>query len=619
MQMDPNTANLIYSMSFILFFDLILLVSLSYYYRKLGYRYLKFGAAAVGVEMFSQLVFYIGTLLSSYSIPYVLGGIAKVVFAALMLVCIAHLVERKVPLRLMLLCVLLYLGESVFVAITGEFNSITWVAVEIPSVIMLLLGIFYLLSIKQPASIARAWLAGLLVVHIVLKMMLPFVSQESMLFMMAYFYNAIVLTMTGAVLVMTVSERVIHNLDSQNIRLEEFELENRRLELQFTQAQKLESLGVMAGGIAHDFNNMLTSILGYASLAMKKLPTESDVRKDLYMVMSGARQAVDLTSQMLTYAGKGAIEFESLDISRVVDNMSSLINSIVPRKIRLVQKVSRSLPVMKGDQIQLGQVLMNLVANGVDAIEDKPGVIEISTGITEVGDDLLRNSFYATDLEEGAYLYLKVKDSGRGMDSSEFGKIFDPFYSDKNTRKGLGLSSLLGIVRQHKGFMHVSSHEGEGSEFSAYFPIVSFHDTDGDANFVIPPGEGDVKGRVLLAEDDPRIRSLIASILESDGFQLDSVEDGKEATKYISEKGESCVIFVLDCTMPKMSGTEVYRHIRSQGLATPVLLISGYHEEQVVANISNDPDAYFIKKPFNVDGLLESVNSAIKNQAKKLA
>jgi len=236
----------------------------------------------------------------------------------------------------------------------------------------------------------------------------------------------------------------------------------------------LESLGVLAGGIAHDFNNMLTSILGYASLAMKKLPASSDVRKDFYMVMSGARQAVDLTSQMLVYAGKGAIEFESVDIARVVDNMSSIINSIVPRKIRLVQKVTRDLPRLKGDHVQLGQVLMNLVANAINALDQEAGTIQITTGLTEVDAARLRQSIFASEAEVGAYLYLSVKDSGSGMDAVQVSKIFDPFYSEKGVSKGLGLSSISGVVRQHGGFVHVELSLGEGSDFTVDFPALSY-------------------------------------------------------------------------------------------------------------------------------------------------
>ncbi|MDZ7685137.1 MAG: histidine kinase dimerization/phospho-acceptor domain-containing protein [Gammaproteobacteria bacterium] len=147
-------------------------------------------------------------------------------------------------------------------------------------------------------------------------------------------FTDLVHLLIGVTLIMLTSERAIADISRKEQRIERYAEDRKRLELQFSHAQKLESLGMLAGGIAHDFNNMLTSILGYASLAMKKLPTDSDVRKDLYMVMSGARQAVDLTSQMLTYAGKGALDFESLDISKVVENMSSLMQSIVPKRFR---------------------------------------------------------------------------------------------------------------------------------------------------------------------------------------------------------------------------------------------------------------------------------------------
>jgi signal transduction histidine kinase/CheY-like chemotaxis protein len=616
--MSSNSTTVLYSLYFILFFDLILLVGLGFYYRKLGYRYLKFGAVAMAVEMFTQATFFVGALLATYRFPYTLGGIGKMVFAVLLLACVAHLVKRKVPMRLMLASTISYLGYIIYVFVTDKFGLVEWVISELPSVLLLLVGVSYLVKHRKTESPGISWLAGLLVVHVVLKLIQPFLLQDTTVFVLMFFYNIIVVMMMGAVLIMISSEWMIISLDNKNSRLEEYEIENRRLELQFAQAQKLESLGVLAGGIAHDFNNMLTSILGYTSLAIKKLPVESDVRKDLYMVMSGARQAVDLTSQMLVYAGKGAVQFESLDISDVVGNMSSLVGSIVPKKIRLIQNVAGDLPVMKGDKVQLGQVLMNLVANGVDAIEDKQGVIEISTGLSDVNEQRLRNSFFTDDLDKGAYLYLRVKDTGSGMDPLQVDKIFDPFYSKKQTRKGLGLSSLSGIVRQHKGFIEVKSSRGRGSEFTAYFPVILFQDealgTSSGKGF----GRGRIKGRILLAEDDKRIRSLIASILENDGFQIFSAEDGKEAIKLVSSHGEDFQLFLLDCTMPKISGTEVYRHIRTLGLSSPVILLSGYHQEQALSDISNDSGACFIKKPFDVDDFLEQINKAVNSRAKNV-
>jgi len=358
---------------FILFFDLILLVSLGYYYTKLGHKCLKFGAAALTVEMFSQTAFSVGALLVSYQLPFVLGGIGKIVFAALMLVCIAHLVKRKVPMTLMLAGVIFYSAFVVYVMAISEFGLTEWIIAEIPVVTLLLVSISYLFKARSSQSLGILWLSGLLVLHVCFKLVLPTLLQNETLFVLFFFYNSTLVMIISVVLIMISSERMIVSLDDQNAKLEKYELENRRLEMQFSQARKLESLGVLAGGIAHDFNSMLTSILGYSGLAMKKLPTESDVRKDLYMVMSGARQAVDLTSQMLVYAGKGAIEFETLNISEMVGKMSSLVNSVVPKKIKVIQNLTRDLPLMKGDQVQLDQVLMNLVTNAVDAIEGNPG------------------------------------------------------------------------------------------------------------------------------------------------------------------------------------------------------------------------------------------------------
>jgi two-component system, cell cycle sensor histidine kinase and response regulator CckA len=315
---------------------------------------------------------------------------------------------------------------------------------------------------------------------------------------------------------------------------------------------------------------------------------------------------------MLIYAGKGALAFESVDLSRVVEDMSSLIHSIVPRKIQLVQKLARDLPTLRGDKVQVGQVAMNLVANAVDAIQDNTGVIEVSSGIAEVDEDLIRSCFFAENREPDAYLYLRVKDTGVGMSDHQVERIFDPFYTEKRTSRGLGLSSLSGIVRQHKGFIRVVSEPDSGSEFTIYFPVVVIQESSGDSRFAAR--SSDRKGKVLLADDDPRIRTLMASILESDHFRLTSAEDGKEALRIYEQEPDQFDLLVLDCTMPKMSGTELYRKIRGNGSMVPIVLVSGYHQEQVAASINHDPNAYFIKKPFNVDDFLAMVHDALKDR-----
>jgi signal transduction histidine kinase/CheY-like chemotaxis protein len=586
-------------------FQLILLLALVHYHRRLGYPFLKYGAAAMAVSMVAHVLSHLDWSGAYSTVTLSIWTGVNFVYVSLLLLCAVNIVSRPIPVRSLTGLALVMAGLAIYLQLVAEPSVIQLVALQFPVMAVLVLGAYLLMRHRTENSISALGVAGLLILQSVVPLMLLFSGTA----VAAENFQDLVILLTGVTLLMITAERTLGDVANRDLKIEEYAAERRRLELQFSQTQKLESLGILAGGIAHDFNNMLTSILGYASLAMKKLPVDSEVRKDLYMVMSGARQAVDLTSQMLTYAGKGALEFETVDISKVVENMSSLIQSVVPGKVQVVKKIARGLPDMKADRVQLGQVLMNLVGNAVDAIESNSGVIEISTGLSEIDDLTLRGSFFSEEREPGAYLYLRVKDSGIGMDEEQVARIFDPFYSDKQTNKGLGLSSLSGVVRQHNGFINVKSRPGLGSEFTVFFPVVAFNAGD-------EPGEpiekrSARKKSILLADDDSRIRTLMGSILESDHFQLTLVEDGREAFRQFEEGEEAFDLLVLDCTMPKMSGTEVYRKVRASGAQLPVVLVSGYHQEQVARHISSDPNARFIKKPFSVDEFLEEVHEAL--------
>ncbi len=592
------------------FFFAVTIVGLIYYFRKTGEVSLRNAAyamsAAVLAQVFATAVFVTGIEWLHYvSLGFV------VVLSIFLYAVLSNVSESKVsPSRVGLMA-----GASVFIgaiiAVFGNDTQVGWMLVEAPAALLITIATVTMVRHKLSPGIICS--AALMAIHIGLRFAmaaLPDVTLATTLL----FFDGLALLLSGTALGIIHLEAMVERLAVKDEKLHRYEQENRRLELQFSQAQKHESLGVLAGGIAHDFNNMLTSVLGYTNLAMKKLPADSEVRKDLYMVMSGARQAADLTSQMLVYAGKGAIEFESIDVSRVVDNMSGLINSIVPRKIHLVHKIARDLPLVKGDAVQVGQVAMNLIANAVDAIEEGEGVVEVQTGLSQVTDDMIRKGWFSENHEPGAYVYLRVVDSGVGMAPSQIERIFDPFYSEsaQSSKKGLGLSSIAGIIRQHKGFVQIASEKGSGSTFTAYFPIISYQDVEKAAPAAPTSLPSRIKGRVLLADDDSRIRSLIASILESDGYAVVSVEDGREANRQVGISGASFDLFVLDCTMPKMSGTDVYRTIRASGLQAPVILISGYRQEQVINDISHDEDAYFIKKPFSVDELIETANLSLQ-------
>ena len=604
--MDP-----VYFLAFLVFFYALLVVGLRRYYHRLGYPFLKFGAFALLVETGIQLLEYTGTLRELPRTATVVLGLARMIYAGLLIACATDIAGTALPRRWYSAMAAAFIVASGYVFLEPQLTVIGSSAATVPSSVLLGLTIYMLLRYRSPGSIGAIWLAGLVLVHLGVVWSVPLLGGNLSLIAEFGLVDNIVLLLVGVALVMITSEWTIRDLMRRDERIEEYVEERRRLELQFARAQKLESLGVMAGGIAHDFNNMLTSILGYASLAMRKLPNDSEIRKDLYMVMSGARQAVDLTSQMLIYAGKGALEFEAVYISRVADEMSSLVHSIVPRKIQLVEKLSRDLPALRGDRVQLGQVLMNLVANAVDAIESDGGAIEVATGLADVDKEVLDASFFAEEREPGAYLYLEVKDSGIGMQEDQIGRIFDPFYSEKQTKRGLGLSSLSGIVRQHNGFIRVRSEPGRGSEFTVYFPVLSYQDDPGGVRFATNSSRK-FKGNVLLADDDARIRSLMMSILEDDSFRLTCAEDGRDALRKFEQHPDKYDLLVLDCTMPKMSGSEVYKRIRSGGSNVPVVLISGYHQEQVTSSINHDPNGRFVKKPFSVDDFRGEVLAALE-------
>lgn len=614
--MNYSTQELLAVCSLMGFFFVVTVVGLTYYFRRTGevaLRNCAFAIAAAYLALVSGIAVHVTGV---YWLQLVsLGCIFAV--SVFLYAIMSNLAGTRISVNQISLA----LGSTAVLAgivlLFAEGSPIGAAILEIPAALLIATITIQMLGVKKTPG--RVCLATLITLHIVSRFAMVLVPDPTVSTSFLFF-DAFALMLTGSVMAIIHLESMVENLALKDEQLQQFEQENRRLELQFSQAQKHESLGVLAGGIAHDFNNMLTSVLGYSTLAMKKLPPDSEVRKDLYMVMSGARQAADLTSQMLVYAGKGAIEFESLDLSRVVDNMSGLINSIVPRKIHLVQKTARDLPLVKGDAVQMGQVAMNLVANAVDAIEDREGTVEVQTGLSQVGADTLRKGWFSESHEPGAYVYLRVLDTGVGMEPDQIEKIFDPFYSESNqaSKKGLGLSSIAGIVRQHKGFMHIESTKGTGSTFTAFFPIISYQDLEQTSQKSVTPLPSRIKGRVLLADDDARIRSLIASILESDGYAVVSVDNGREADRQVSTAGISFDLFVLDCTMPKLSGTDVYRTIRSSGLRVPVILISGYHQEQVINDISHDDDAYFIKKPFSVDELIETANLSLQRQSTEI-
>jgi signal transduction histidine kinase len=248
------------------------------------------------------------------------------------------------------------------------------------------------------------------------------------------------------------------------------EEDRKRMEAQVLQAQKLESLGILAGGIAHDFNNLLMGILGNAELARDELPSSSQARVHLREIEIASKRAAELCRQMLAYSGKGKFVVERIDLGNLMREMAHLLESSIPKKIVLKYRFSENLPIFEGDVAQIRQVVMNLMINASEAIGDRSGAISISIGAMAAPAAELEAYQLDEPLGPGLYVYLDIFDTGCGMDEATRKRIFDPFFTTKFTGRGLGLAAVQGIVRGHRGGIRIESEPGRGTSFRAISP-----------------------------------------------------------------------------------------------------------------------------------------------------
>jgi PAS domain S-box-containing protein len=393
---------------------------------------------------------------------------------------------------------------------------------------------------------------------------------------------------------------------------EQREAERERHELgeRMQQAQKLESLGVMAGGIAHDFNNLLTPILGGSTLALLDLPPESPARARIQMIQKAAHRAAALTNQMLAYTGNETLQLEVLDLSRLVEEMAQLVESAVSKKAELSYELLADPPPVEADAAQLSQVAMNLITNAAEALGDDVGRISIRTGVTEADRALLSRTLLGAELPEGTYAFFEVVDTGSGMDSDTRSKIFDPFFTTKFTGRGLGLAAVLGIVRSHGGAIELDSVPGLGTRFRVLLPKSSRAYTpraDDDTRV----GAWRSKGTILIVDDDAGVRELARETLERAGLDVITANDGREAVTRFAENADSIRLVLLDRTMPASGGEEAFVRIREIEPRVPIVLVSGYARASLNGLLSEPGLAGFLQKPFLPTALLAKVRELL--------
>ncbi|HXC15883.1 MAG TPA: ATP-binding protein [Holophagaceae bacterium] len=371
------------------------------------------------------------------------------------------------------------------------------------------------------------------------------------------------------------------------------------------QAQKLESLGLMAGGVAHDFNNLLTALIGNLELA--RLAQQEEMPAELFFDAMAAtlRRAGDLSRQMLAYAGQAQVEILPVDINASARELAALMAASMSKKIELRFDLAEDLPLVEGDPVQLQQVLLNLVTNAADAIGGNEGAITLSSRVEDAAPDTEPGS------HPGRSVVLEVRDTGVGMSEKVRARIFDPFFTTKAAGRGLGLSTLLGILKAHHASVRVDSEPGSGSRFILRFPLPEKLSIPRPGATTGPFSIEGLEGLVLLVDDETDIRMTAGSQLQRMGLHVVEAADGREALREVERHSAALKLVILDLSMPRMDGAEALARIRETHPALPVILSSGFDPNQRTPELLKQPKTWFLPKPYRLSELRRLVGEVL--------
>ncbi len=380
-----------------------------------------------------------------------------------------------------------------------------------------------------------------------------------------------------------------------------------RLENQFRQAQKMESLGMLAGGIAHDFNNLLTIISGYSQMLLPGLSEKSAERGTVEQILKASQRAAELTRQLLSFSRQKVVQPKTIDLNSVVVGMSTMLRRIIGEHIDLSIEAGRNVGFVHADPGQIDQVIMNLVVNARDAMADG-GKLLIETRDVELDES------YADKLlivRPGHYVMLAVTDTGTGMDDRTRELAFDPFFTTKEQGQGtgLGLSTVYGIVKQSGGAIDVYSEPGFGTSVKVYFPRVDRAAALEAAAETREPAGG--LETILVAEDDEAVRHLIQKALEKSGYNPLLAASGAEALRRVKEHPGPIQLLIADVIMPRMSGMELAKRLRKLRPEMAVLYMSGYTDSALRQRGNFDSGMQFLQKPFSPAALKHKVREIL--------
>jgi signal transduction histidine kinase/CheY-like chemotaxis protein len=392
--------------------------------------------------------------------------------------------------------------------------------------------------------------------------------------------------------------------------------EKEELELTLLQAQKMESLGMLAGGIAHDFNNLLVGVLGNASILIQQGLVLEEGQVRLEQIENSALQLTDLTRQLLMYAGLSPCKsMNTIHVISALNSMKGIVDTGISKKVSLEWSLSDENLYINADEVQIRQIVLNLITNASDAHQGKVGTINVRAYKKEVSKEVFKKALFSACEQSGDYVIIEVEDTGGGVSEEVIDKIFDPFFSTKGMGRGLGLSAVVGIVKNHKGALELHTESGVGSRFRIYFPAQK-----GNAHTVSEENEMHeepmlVSGTILVIDDEPMVIEVAETILSSAGFEVLSAKSGGEGLRYYAQYAEKIVGVLIDMTMPDISGVDVYAKIREKSGGVPILISSGFSKELCKDLHDDDPYCRFLAKPYPAPVLLKVMQELIETRS----
>ncbi|MBV8940012.1 MAG: response regulator [Alphaproteobacteria bacterium] len=401
--------------------------------------------------------------------------------------------------------------------------------------------------------------------------------------------------------------------------------EQKNLEIKFAHSQKMQAVGQLAGGVAHDFNNLLTAMIGFCDLLLMRHPAGDQSFADIMQIKQNANRAANLVRQLLAFSRRQTLQPKLLNATDVLAELSNLVRRLIGENIELKMVHGRNLGMVKADQGQLEQVIINLAVNGRDAMKNG-GILTIRTAAAMLGPDNPLPSGLIAPAEEdyampaGEYVLMEISDTGTGIPRAIIQKIFEPFFSTKEVGSGtgLGLSTVYGIIKQTGGYIFVSSRENEGTTFSIYFPAfqpqeeapVETAESADRGNAV------DLTGRntILLVEDETPVRIFAARALRNKGYTVLEADCAETALEIMERQGGSVEVIVTDVIMPGMNGPTMVEKIYENYPEMKVIFISGYAEDIFVNSYGTERSFHFLAKPFTLKQLASKVKEVAQGK-----